>query len=121
MKKLITIILILALILPAAALADEKNVVGCWGTYETLSTGAPAMTMLYLAEDHTCYFLTQMFGPDEPAIGRQYVGTWEMKSDGNVYIKTGNNTDMTLVFSNEYVGAMDVDTNQLYVNLSKYF
>ena len=121
MKRLITVILILALLLPAAALADEKDVIGCWGAYEILTTGAPSMIMVYLAEDHTCYYVNQMFRPDEPAFGRQYVGTWEMLSNGFVYIKTGNNANMTLMFSNEYVGALDTGTNQLYVNLSKFY
>ena len=33
MKRLITIILILALLLPAAALADRDPIVGCWYVY----------------------------------------------------------------------------------------
>ena len=71
MKKLITIILILALILPASALAlDESGLIGCYARYELLTTGCPSMTMLYLGENHVSFFLIQSFREDEPGLGR---------------------------------------------------
>lgn len=121
MKKLIILFLIFALFLPAAALAGESDVIGCWGHYDVLTDGAPAMTMLYLAEDHTCYFLTQMFRADKEGFGRTFIGTWEYQSDGSVFVKTGKNTSITFIFSETYVGAQDTETGDLYVNLSKYY
>ena len=47
----------LALILPVAAQASESEVVGCWAHYDVQLNGAPAMQMLYLAENHTCFFI----------------------------------------------------------------
>lgn len=120
MKKLVILILALSLFLASAALADEPDVVGCWAHYELLESGAPTMIMLYLAADHTCYYLNQMYKPDSEGFGRTFVGTWEMNSDGTVSVKTGDNARMELTFSDSYVGAMDLDTRQLFVNLSKY-
>ena len=122
MKKLITVILILALILPAAALASGMNSpVGCWAQYELLTTGAPSMCMLYLAENHTCYYVIQSFHEDEPGLGRQFVGTWEQQADGTVLAKTGNNTSTTLRFSDDYTVAMNMETGAILVNLSYFY
>ena len=120
MKKLITLILVLALLIPVAALAGESDVVGCWAHYELNTEGAPIMIVLYLSADHTCYYLAQGFHPDSEGLGRTYIGTWAMKPGGTVYAKTGNNTSMTLTFSKTFVGAMDLETSMLFVNLTKY-
>lgn len=101
MKKLITIILILSLFLPAAVLA-ESAVTGVWIATEKLSTGCPSMTYLYLAEDHTSYFVIQAFKPDGPGLGRQFVGTWEELSSGDIHVVTGNNTSITLSLAGDY-------------------
>ena len=119
MKKLITIILILALILPAAALADDSAVVGCWAHYELQTDGTPVMSMLYLAEDHTCYFVIQAFHHDEPGIGRTHIGTWEYRSDGTVYAKTGNSTSTELSFYSESL-AINKKTLDVYVNITPF-
>lgn len=118
MKKLITVILVLALLLPVAVIADESGVVGCWATYELLTTGTPSITVICLTEDHSCYYLAQMFHADEPGLGRAYVGTWEMLSDGSVFAKIGENTSKTLIFDDTYVIAIDTGTNKMYMNLS---
>ena len=118
MKKLLSMILILALILPAAVSAAATGPVGCWAHYELLNDGAPDMTMLYLADDHTCYYLTQMYHTDESGLGRQFVGTWEQLADGSVLAKTGNNTSTTLRFSDDYSVAMDTKTGSIYINLT---
>lgn len=120
MKKLIPIILILSLLLASAGLADESDVVGCWTHYELLTDGAPFMETVYLSADHSCYYLTQMFHPDREGLGRTFIGTWEMRADGTVYAKTGNNTHMELTFSKTYIGALDSQTGRLFVNISKY-
>lgn len=120
MKKLIAITLILALLLPVSALADDSDYVGCWAHYEIQTTGTPAMTMLYLDENHVCYFLIQAFKADEAGLGRTFVGTWQVNANGTVTAKTGNNTEVTLYFSPEYSAAMDVRTSDLYINLAKF-
>lgn len=120
MKKLLAIILIVALLLPVAALADDSDVVGCWAHYELLTTGCPSMEMIYLAEDHTCYFIIQSFRHDEAGLGRTYVGTWEMQSDGTVLAKTGDNSSIVLYFSPEYQVAMNTKTLSVFINLSVF-
>ena len=118
MKRFFALLLVLVLLLSASALAD--GVVGCWAHYELLTTGCPSMTMLYLAEDHTCYYLIQSYDHDEPGIGRTFVGTWEMQADGTVLAKTGNNSDTVLYFSPEYQVAMNTKTFGLFINLSVF-
>ena len=120
MKKLLTIILILALLLPGIALAADSDAVGCWVHYEKLTTGTPSCTMLYLAENHVCYFLIQAFHEDEPGLGRAFVGTWDWDSDGIVIAKTGNNTTTTLAFYPTYQVAIDKETGSIFVNLSVF-
>lgn len=121
MKRLITIILVLALLLPAAALAyDESHAVGCWVTYDLLTTGAPAVRFIYLAEDHTCFFLVHQFGEDsDSGIGRTYVGSWKMTADETVEAKIGENTTTTLNIPSDLNGvAMDPKTMRIFVNLA---
>lgn len=120
MKKLLAIILILALLLPAIALADAVNPVGCWVKYEILNTGAPSMAMLYLAEDHTCYYMVQAFHKDSAGLGRVHVGTWEYKPDGIVYAKTGENTETLLSIADNNAVALDVKTFKYFMNISLY-
>ena len=117
MKKLIAVFLVLVL-LPVLALADDA--VGCWTHYELLTDGCPYMEMLYLSPDHTCFFLVQAFHADEPGLGRAYIGTWKLNADGTVTAKVGDNTSMTLFFSESYVGALDVKTGRMYVNIAKF-
>ena len=119
MKKLITVTLILALLLPVLALADESDIVGCWACYDMQNDGTPAMFMLYLAEDHTCYFVVQAFHHDEPGIGRAHVGTWEMQSDGSLIAKTGENTTTKLRFYGSTSFAVD-KTGRVYVNITEF-
>ena len=120
MKKLITIILVLIMMLPTIATSGDNGVVGCWAHYELSTAGTPSMYMLYLSSDNTCYYIIQSFKNDAAGIGRTYVGTWEMQPNGNVIAKTGDNTNTTLYFSPEYGAALDVRTNQMYINLSKF-
>lgn len=120
MKKLMVIVLVIIMIIPAVATSGDIDVIGCWAHYELLTTGTPSMSMIYLAADHTCYYVLQSFKSDAPGLGRTYVGTWEMLSDGTVNAKTGNNATVQLYFSDQYAAALDIRTNQIYVNLSKF-
>lgn len=119
MKKLFSLILALALLLPSAVLADGP--VGCWASYEMTDSGTPNMQMLFLAEDHTCFYLVQTYHDDEPGIGRQLVGTWEMQPDGMVIAKTGNNTKTRLTFSDDYAVALNWEYGAYMINLSYLF
>ena len=103
MKKLIVSILIVALLLPVAALAEDvSSIVGVWVSHELLTTGAPSMSYLYLAEDHTSYYVIQAFKPDGPGLGRQFVGTWEITGPDEIDVKTGNTTHVTMTITGDY-------------------
>lgn len=119
MKKLITIILILAMLLPAAALADESDVIGCWVHYSLLTNGAPGVEFLYLSEDHTSYYLIQTYKPTEAWNGRTHVGTWEMNEDGTVTAQAGNVATITLKFSDDYTLAVS-DLISVFVNITPF-
>lgn len=116
MKKLLALTLILALLIPALALASGPE--GCWVSYDPLTTGAPHVSFLFLAENGTCYFLTQMFNEDSAGFGRTFVGTWELQEDGSVVAKTGNNTSTTLTFHGEKLAIDDLLT--VWVNITEF-
>ena len=123
MKKLIAFLLIAALILPSACLADDSDVVGVWLYSDLLNTGAPSMAYIYLAEDHTCYYAVQAFNTDSPGFGRQYVGTWDKISSDKVYVKTGENTSTILLLAGDYAVAettLDIYCHVPVLNLSDY-
>ena len=119
MKKLFVLILAFVLLLPVLAAADDSSVVGCWASYQLLTDGAPCLTMLYLAEDHTCYYLTQMYHPDREGIGRTYIGSWEIQPDGSVFVKIGNSATLTLSFYSSQNFAVS-DTMDIYVNITDF-
>ena len=121
MKKLLSIILVLALLIPVASLAAGLDVGGCWATYDMQTTGAPQFVVIYLAEDYTCYYLAQSFKKDDVGLGRAYVGTWELQDDGTVLAKTGENTETILTFDATYVIAMNMKTGKLFINLSMLY
>ena len=119
MKKIAALILAAALLFSACAFADDADVVGCWACYEMLTDGAPAMSMLYLSDDHTCYYLIQSFHPDEPGLGRAYVGTWEIQNDGSIYAKTGNNTETILQLYSSNI-AIEKSSLNVFVNITQF-
>ena len=87
MKKLITIILVLALILPAAALAERDPIVGYWymyvdgNAYPELAANFgdydSILSMFYFAEDGTVMILENAMkdGAATPRFANQ--GKWE--------------------------------------------
>ena len=119
MKKLIALFLVFALLVPFSALADESSWVGCWAQYSVGTDGTPTMTMIYLADDHTCYFVIQAFHHDEPGLGRSHVGTWELQPDGSVLAQTGNNTKTELTLYNDSI-ALNMKTMDVYVNITPF-
>lgn len=114
MKKLITAILILAMLLSTAALAEQPNVTGVWISTELLKDGAPSMAYVYLADDQTSYYVIQAFHKDEPGLGRQYVGTWEWTGEDTIFVKTGNNTSTNLRILGDY--SLDESTLTIYLH-----
>lgn len=120
MKKVISVLLVLVLLIPAFAFASESDIVGCWASYTVLNDGAPSMSMLYLSADHTCFYLVQMFHPEREGLGRTYIGTWKLNGDGTLYVKTGNNTDMTLRFSDSGNLAVNMETMEVYANITPF-
>ena len=101
MKKLITIILLLALIVPASAFAvDPDPICGKWSFYwdtrpmnETYNNGKPMMSFLvlshdlYVYDDNTAYY--SMAQIDTSGQFKQYYpamdGVWT-KTDANKYV-----------------------------------
>ncbi|MBO7662896.1 MAG: hypothetical protein J6U01_05955 [Clostridia bacterium] len=100
MKKLIALFFALALAVSAASCEsmtiDEFCYYYGYGHIEVTKSGAPAMSIIYLAEDHTCYYLTEMFNKEAPVFGRAYVGTWELMADGSIFAQVGENATRTL-------------------------
>lgn len=107
MKKLITVILILALLLPAAALADSEQFLGRWCYYwdtrpmnEEYNNGKPMMSFLvnnydfYIYEDGTLYMVAASITKDNKFKLNypQADGLWIDNGDGTITIRVANNT-----------------------------
>jgi len=120
MKKLITIILILALILPAAALAADHSPVGVW--YMCYSKAATpefasnfgeendyALEILFLTEDGTVLKLVHDVAgkTGNPSFGA--AGKWEKTSDGFTFAIAGFGS-----------GKMKVEENNIYLQISEH-
>ena len=99
MRKLIAIVLILALILPAAALADPEldfYAGYCHVEMDEHNGDAPFFAVLHFTENHKCYYAEKKFYPDRPGQDNAFIGTWEYNDDGEVVVKIRNNTVFTL-------------------------
>ena len=108
MTKRIALILAILILLPAVASAAWPEGTA-WVHSELTKERAPYMEYLYLAEDGVCYYMTFMHYPDREALGRTYTGTWETTAGGGVHAKTGEHTELKLIFSNDQEKAMDED------------
>ena len=121
MKKFLVLFLVFVLLVPVFALADDSDYVGCWAHYDLQTDGTPVMSMLYLAENNTCYYIIQSFHTDEAGLGRTYVGTWKLNADGTIYAKTGNNTSTTLkVTGSSDSLAVNPETMDVFVNITPF-
>ena len=93
MKKLLSIILILALLLPAAAPADSPDpIIGCWYMYidgekypeflQNIGTYDSTMSIYYFRSDNTIALLENdiVYGAAQPTYAS--VGRWEKSGDG---------------------------------------
>lgn len=114
MKKLITIILALALILPAAAYAVDMEIVsGLWSHAEDTADGM-LLTSMYLTEEGIAYFVTQMFGSDGPGLGRAWLGSWELTEINTVHIIIGKHATLDLKYR-DYNTMIDQATYDYYL------
>ena len=115
MKRFFILIMILALVVPVASFALEREIdyFGGYAHMDIKKDHAPVMYMIYFSEDYTCYYLVQSFYTDGPGLGRSYVGTWGYTAEGDVHAKVGDNVSITFRISS--TGAIvDMDTMQVY-------
>lgn len=95
MKRLITIILILVLAVPAAAFSESNNdtwpaeLIGCWTIFvpEALTFGYGCFTcIVVLNEDHSAVFMTTISSKEDKKISYTAItAQWWLK-DGTVYL-----------------------------------
>lgn len=119
MKRFFLFLLSLSLMLPAAALALDREVDPYYGYahIEVSKDGVPFMTVIYFSEDQTCYYLTQLFQSDGVGLGRAYVGMWGYTADGEVFAKTGDNTTRTFHITS-LDDLVDVETMEVFERFS---
>ena len=121
MKKLLALFLSLVFVFSfASAESFELDPFYAYAHAEVTNDGAPFMSVIYFAEDGTCYFLAQMFFHDHAGYGRTYVGTWEYTPEGYIHAKTGDNTDIIFKVVNiaGSVSLVDRATLQVYEQFS---
>ena len=101
MKKLLAVALILVFLLPLVVHAEEGVpswlIEGSWNHYETTDDGM-LLTSLYLAENGTAYFMTQLFRSDGPGLSRSFVGSWEKTGLNSIHVITGNSASLDLTY-----------------------
>ena len=101
MKKLFIVVLVLVLVFPLVAYADDGIpawlIEGSWNHYESTDDGM-LLTSIFLTEDGTAYFVTQLFRDKEPAIGRAFVGSWEKTGRNTIHVIIGNSATMDLTY-----------------------
>lgn len=126
MRKLITVILILSLLLPAAALADtEQELIGAWAAYAEFNHGVMYYYLLRLYEDHTALYQMDRMEFYEPWPDPYcHTATWKLKEDGvHLYYKNMNDPkkeeDMLLELTQAHCLAYRMPTH--YVMFVKMF
>ena len=99
MKKFVTLILILALVVSCscASAVAAWLIDGVWTHMETTATGC-LITSLYLTEDGTAYYVTQLFRDGEPGLGRAFVGSWSFTGSNTLHVIIGNNSSIDLTY-----------------------
>lgn len=101
MKRILVFVLVLALFLPVCSLADHDVpawlIDGSWNHFEKTDDGM-LLTSMYLDEDGTAYFVTQVFNADGAGIGRAYLGTWEKTGLDTLRVFTGTNSFIDLTY-----------------------
>ena len=84
MRKLIAIVLIIAILIPAAVLADtEKELTGTWVGSRELADGSMVFFIVRLYGDHTALYEARgLSWDDTDGTDFVYKGTWEHRKDG---------------------------------------
>lgn len=101
MKRFFVFAFVIVLLLPACSFADVDVpawlIEGSWNHFEKTNDGM-LLTSMYLSEDGTAYFVTQLFNSDGPGIGRAYLGTWEKTGSDTLCVYTGTNSSVDLTY-----------------------
>lgn len=115
MKKLITVVLILAMLLPAAALAEVEEwlYADTWTCTEYLNDGGVTLTTICLMEDGTAFCIVHMFFQDHEGYGRTHIGTWEVTGPDTINVVSGDNTSMDLAYAT-YNMMYNVKTRKMF-------
>ncbi len=95
MKKFLTVIMILILLLPAVSLADDTldfYAGYCHTEMDEKNGDAPFFVFLHFTENHKCYYAEKKFYPDRPGQDNAYIGTWEYNESNEVVVKIRGNT-----------------------------
>ena len=95
MKKLLCVLAVLLLLIPAAhgedLADDEKAFVGVWVRYHEYKDSGVIFELFQLTADHQVYYLNQTFKPGEVGYGRQAAKTWQKIRDNRILITYGEN------------------------------
>lgn len=109
MKKLITIILIMVMILPAAALADQDPVVGTWYTYTGVVEDPEIRKQAYyelstftFTEDGNVFASTYDISAEGITTAKDYkvIGLWT-NENGHYYVNIGMTGAVEVSFDND--------------------
>lgn len=99
MKKLIIVLIVLALAIPVFAFAagSDSFFVGTWvNIMPHANTPGETITVLHLTEDYRAYFMIQSFNDsDGPEYGRSALKTWTSAGDW-IRVKIGENATLDL-------------------------
>ena len=131
MKKLITIILVLALLLPAAALSEQDPIVGTWYLYVSIP-GSPmegeitdydsAVSLLVFSEEGKIYFLELDFaGSNLTDNGLKTIGKWEKKESGyELSIVSVGISDALIRDGNLYAAIFSTELYMMYRKMEPF-
>ena len=114
MKKLLALLLILAITMPAVSTAS----VSAWmledtWTHTEYTTSGVWITSICLTEDGVAYYVVQTFSDGEPGFGRSYVGSWEFTGPDTILVIIGENTEIEL-FYQTYNLMYNTETKDMY-------
>ena len=115
MKKLITVILILALLLPAAAMASVSSWLyeDTWVHTDYGKSGGVTIEAICLHEDGTAFYVVQSFTAEEPGFSRAFVGSWEVSGPDTIHVVIGENAEMEMCYSS-YNMIYDIQTRSMF-------
>ena len=122
MKKLIALIMILALAVPAAALsASESDYIGKWIHTEYQKDGTLTFILIDIQQDHTAISVFgSADGSSERIAGRSFIGTWNTTSKG-IHVVSGNNTSKDLfIYENDYLKESVYGVYTIYSKVTEY-